>query len=317
MVADYESQRFHNSSNWMLNPAGGVHPSATSPPIERLQPVCQPDQHTTAQLQQLETGPGGQGGRRIHPRLGRGEGIFLSLVLLDWVVFSEAGASGGTLPSNDHAPVASPAMVSQTPSAGDSSAQATADVSEPPLGSGPGAPSLGDDGAPASSRLAAVRHSFAGQGRSNSAQVVKLHLASWGRNTERAYASAFNVWASWGASLSPRIAGVLQFLSDHYGQGRQYWTVAVTGQHCHGHCLLHVEVLLVGQHPLGCRLLRGIYNQRPPLPRYQATRDVRKVLDLLCKCGPSPQLVLPQLTRKTCFSPWREPVGAQRSICWM
>ena len=64
-------------------------------------------------------------------------------VLLDWVVFGEAGASGGTLPSNDHAPVASPAMVSQTPSAGYTSTQAITDVSEPPVGSGPGAPSLG------------------------------------------------------------------------------------------------------------------------------------------------------------------------------
>ena len=167
---------------------GGVCPSATSLPIERLQRVCQPDQHSAAQLQQLETGPGGQSGWGIHPR---GEGICLSLVLLDWVVFSEVGVSGGTLPCNDHTPVASSAMVSQTPSACVSSAQATTDISKPLLGSGPGAPCLDDHGAPASSRLAAVRHSFAGQRRS--AQVVKLHLASCGRNTERAFASAFNV----------------------------------------------------------------------------------------------------------------------------
>ena len=241
---------------------GGVRPSATSLSIERLQPVCLPDQHSAAQLQQLETGPGGQSGRRIHPRLGRGEGICLSLVLLDWVVFSEAGASGGTLPSNDHTPVVSAAMVSQTPSAGDSSAQATTDVSEPPLGSGPGAPSLGGDGAPASSRLAAVRHSFTGQRRS--AQVVKLHLASSGRNTERAYASAFQVWASWGASLSSTIAEVLQFLSDHYGQGRQYWTVA--GYRSVSQTLPPVEGLLVGQHPLVCRLLRGDIQPATPSP---------------------------------------------------
>ena len=162
---------------------GGVRPSATSLSIERLQPVCLPDQHSAAQLQQLETGPGGQSDRRIHPRLGRGEGICLSLVLLDWVVFSEAGASGGTLPSNDHAPMASPAMVSQTPLAGDSSAQATTDVSEPPLGSGPGAPSLGDDGAPASSRLAAVRHfphrpeTFSASGQAASGLMGKEHRA--------------------------------------------------------------------------------------------------------------------------------------------
>ena len=128
------------------------------------------------------------------------------------MVFSEAGASGGTLPSNDHAPVASPAIVSQTPSAGNSSAQATTDVSGPPLGPGPGVLSLGGDEMPASSRLAALRHSFAGQGLS--AQVVNLLLASWKRKTEHAYASAFNIWASWCASLSLTMA---EDLSDHYG----------------------------------------------------------------------------------------------------
>ena len=119
-----------------------------------------------------------------------------------------------------------------------------------------------------------------------------------GRNTERAYASAFNVWASWGASLSPTIAEVLQFLSDHYGQGRQYWTVAGY-RSALSQTLPSVEGLLVGQHPLVCRLLRGDIQPATPLPHYQATRDVRKVLDLLCECGPSPQFALPQLTRKT------------------
>ena len=35
----------------------------------------------------------------------------------------------------------------------------------------------------------------------------------------------------------------------------------------------------VGQHPLVCKLLAGIFNERPPQPRYQQTWDVKLVLD--------------------------------------
>ena len=112
-----------------------------------------------------------------------------------------------------------------------------------------------------------LRSAISLTGQRRSAQVVKLHLASSGRNTERAYAaaSAFKVWASWGASLSSTIAEVLQFLSDHYGQGRQYWTVAGY-RSALSQTLPPVEGLLVGQHPLVCRLLRGDIQPATPSP---------------------------------------------------
>ena len=37
----------------------------------------------------------------------------------------------------------------------------------------------------------------------------------------------------------------------------------------------------VGQHPLVCKLLAGIFNERPPQPRYQQTWDVKLALDYL------------------------------------
>ena len=38
-------------------------------------------------------------------------------------------------------------------------------------------------------------------------------------------------------------------------------------------------VLPLGQHPLACKLLAGIFNERPPQSRYQQTWDVKLVLD--------------------------------------
>ena len=132
VVADYKSQRFHNSSNWMLNPEvfAQVQQAFRSSDCNLF--ACR----TNTQLPSFNNwrlDPEARAADAFTQDWGEVRGYAFSFVLLDWVVFSEAGASGGTLPSNDHAPMASPAMVSQTPSAGDSSAQATTDVSEPPL----------------------------------------------------------------------------------------------------------------------------------------------------------------------------------------
>ena len=47
------------------------------------------------------------------------------------------------------------------------------------------------------------------------------------------------------------------------------------------------------------RFLRGVYNRRPPRPRYQTTWRVQQVLDLLRAWGPNGSLSLQQLTKKT------------------
>ena len=52
----------------------------------------------------------------------------------------------------------------------------------------------------------------------------------------------------------------------------------------------------MGQHPLVTRLLKGAFNDRPPLPKYTSTWDVQVVLDYLQALGEND---LKQLTWKT------------------
>ena len=59
-----------------------------------------------------------------------------------------------------------------------------------------------------------------------------------------------------------------------------------------------IEEVPVGKHPLICRLLKGIYNTRPPQPRYSTTWDVSKVLNYIRPLGLSGSLNLRQLTHK-------------------
>ena len=54
----------------------------------------------------------------------------------------------------------------------------------------------------------------------------------------------------------------------------------------------------VGQHPLICRLVKGVFQSRPPLPRYTQTWDVQKVLNYLDSLGDNQMLSLKHLTWK-------------------
>ena len=55
----------------------------------------------------------------------------------------------------------------------------------------------------------------------------------------------------------------------------------------------------MGQHPLVTRLLKGVYHDRPPLPRYTSTWNVEVVLSYLKALGHNSSVSLKHLTWKT------------------
>ena len=62
-----------------------------------------------------------------------------------------------------------------------------------------------------------------------------------------------------------------------------------------------IEGYNVGEHPLVVQLLKGIFNSRPPAPRYTYKWDVSKVTSYLESLGPNEQLSLKRLSRKLAF----------------
>ena len=54
----------------------------------------------------------------------------------------------------------------------------------------------------------------------------------------------------------------------------------------------------VGQRPLVVRLLKGLFNQRPPKPRYSRTWNVTKMLTYLKSLGSNESLSLKLLTQR-------------------
>ena len=104
----------------------------------------------------------------------------------------------------------------------------------------------------------------------------------------------------WTTSQSPFSVFRFYFLSSQFEAGLEYRALNVyhsglSATHP------HIEGYNVGEHPLVVQLLRGIFNSRPPTPRYTYTWDVSTVKSYLESLGPNEQLSLKHLSRKLAF----------------
>ena len=149
-------------------------------------------------------------------------------------------------------------------------------------------------------RLESVRKTHIAEGISK--QASELILSSWSKGTNTAYQSGWTKWASWCAErkvdpISGDVQHFIDFLAELYEQGLQHRSIntirsAVSMTH------KSVEGLPIGKHPLVTRLLKGIYNQRPPMPRYTSTWDVDVVTKHIVSMGRNEDLPLKHLSRK-------------------
>ena len=90
---------------------------------------------------------------------------------------------------------------------------------------------------------------------------------------------------------------ILDFLTELYEQGQQYSSLNTARSALSSVIVLSNEVP-AGRHPLVCRLLKGVFQERPALPRYVDTWDVSLVLNYLKYHYPLEELGLKELTQK-------------------
>ena len=149
-------------------------------------------------------------------------------------------------------------------------------------------------------RLDYLRERFSGQKISK--ESTELLLASWRQKSAKSHDSLFNKWVCWcnkrnADPVSGPISDVVNFLADLFKQGYEYRSLnayrsAISSVHT------EVEGYSVGQHPLICRVLKGVFNSRPPKPRYQSTWSVKSVLTWMEGLGPNSKLSLTDLSHK-------------------
>lgn len=90
---------------------------------------------------------------------------------------------------------------------------------------------------------------------------------------------------------------VIEFLTELYSKGLGY-SALNTARAALSSIGISLETFSAGHHPLVIRFLRGIFNIRPPKPRYTEIWDVNTVLKYLRTLSPIKHLSLKDLTLK-------------------
>ena len=127
-----------------------------------------------------------------------------------------------------------------------------------------------------------------------SERPIDLISNSRRQGSQSNYESAWQKWISWchGKQTDPisnKLSFVLDFLADLFHAGLEYSTI---NTHRSSISAFHdpIEGFSVGKHPKVCNLLTGVFNKRPPKPKYCFVWDVETVLKYL-KCLPPNDLL--------------------------
>ena len=262
----------------------------------RNRPVCVEADKTAPDVRELATRPRGSGDRCVLNELERTESLCQPAVEHDLPGLGSSQATGGNhcfgrsgvenssmvLPAVD---IAHPRAPPDTPDRG-------FDTTNPPN-------QLPKHTAPAS-RVAYLRAKFSAQ--RISPQASKLLLASWREKSGKTYDSLFRKWAGWCTErdidpLSGDVTSVVNFLADLFHQGYQHRSLcsyrsAISSVH------EPVDGQPIGSHPMVSRLLKGVFHERPPQPRYSTTWDVSVVTNHIESLGDNQDLTLADLTLK-------------------
>ena len=263
-------------------------------------PVCLPFEHSDDSVLQLETRPTGDSGGRSGPSLEQGTSICVSPLCPDRPLLAESAQRAVRVTVVDSADLASPSMVPPFVVNAEQRSGDPTILPGPTTESSAGTTPPDPEPSPCSSRVAHIRNTLSNRGISpESADII---CKSWRKGTAKSYDSAWRRWVSWcdQRSVDPfsaSLADIVQFLTDLHVEGKEYSTVntyrsAISMSH------VSVEGVVVGKHPTVCRLMQGIFNSRPPKPKYKSVWDVDVVVTYIRSMEPSEQLSIKDLSWK-------------------
>ena len=148
--------------------------------------------------------------------------------------------------------------------------------------------------------MSPVWQSFQDKGISEAA--AKLIMASWRDGTKKQYSTYITKWQKFCnqrqiSHIQPSVVSVLDFLTLLYQQGLTYSAINTARSALSSYITLE-NGTCVGQHPLVSRLMKGIFQEKPPRPKYTEIWDVSIVLSHLRSLSPVDKLSLKELTLK-------------------
>ena len=272
--------------------------SAVGPTTYRS--VCRPSDDTATNICELETGPGSPNDGCLLMRVAGQDDVCLSTILPDQQMPGEAGqrprgdginhthmAHTGMVPTVADQTVRHPDIVTTIRPTTDLPGRRSASISE--------------DGTVTAGGLEDQWQE--GPDRALSEDTAAMLLRSRRDGTRKAYQHPSEEWTRWcderqADPVQAPVEMIANFLTERFKQsGLEYRTLnvyrsAISAYH---------EPLLgqpVGQHQVITRLLKGMFNSRPPQPKYTDTWDVQLVLDRLRRLPDNAQLDLKELSLK-------------------
>ncbi|XP_071502116.1 uncharacterized protein [Diadema antillarum] len=142
-----------------------------------------------------------------------------------------------------------------------------------------------------------------------SSRTVDILAASWRASTQRQYFT-YDYIRKWRkfctlkkeSHLHAKINFVLEFFTHmFYEENLSYSAINSARSALATFLVLEDEQFTVSTHPLLSRFMRGVFQLRPPRPRYSEIWDVNIVFRYLRSLAPANSLSLKQLTMKLCM----------------
>ena len=135
-----------------------------------------------------------------------------------------------------------------------------------------------------------------------SKEASELLFKSWRTGTQKQYRTYLERWKLFCTSrkvnpLCGTITNAIDFLITQCKRGLTYSSLNTA------RCALSTVILLpngntFGNHPLVTRLMKGVFESRPTLPRYNSIWNLSTVLDFIKTLGPNEELSLINVTLK-------------------
>ncbi|XP_068723943.1 uncharacterized protein [Montipora capricornis] len=151
--------------------------------------------------------------------------------------------------------------------------------------------------------MQSVRQSLVEHGISP--QVANVIMSSWRSSIVKQYDVFLDKWSTFCLSrqnsfMRAPVSLVLDFLHDLYDKGYSYSSLNTARSAISALCTAdNTDVSQnIGKHPLICRFLKGVFNEIPPIPKFQEVWPVEQVLDYLEQLTPLHSLKLKDLTMK-------------------
>ena len=265
----------------------------------RNRPVCFSSICPAPQVCQLASGPRGTTGRCTDNGLGTLQGLRPPTFQLDpsSPKQSDSGQSRHHISGTN---LASTTMVATTTEPPGQTTSSPPKLQTPP--EGPNRPSEDSSNVPQTTlgRVSCLRGQYQAMGIPDN--VTEILLSASRSSTRKTYQSAWRRWSGWCikrkiSPLSAPLTDILLYLTEYFNSGAAYRSVnvarsAISTSHP------KLNGVPVGQNPLVVQLLKGMFNNRPPKPRYSHTWEVSSVTTYLVSLGSNKSLSLKHLSWK-------------------